>query len=338
MYQFRAQVEHDRERRRVRERYFSSDDQLCTMAMALRGPQFATLTSPSGSAVRPGARPAGEHACRRRRVGRSRPVTGCGNAACWARTPRTCTATRWPTTNCGTSPTPARQCPSPRHRDADGPRLAGHRAADAVGIRPACSIDTCVSNSATCSAPCSSAWPPSVPWTTRSPAPATPGGLLGSRDVLSFAPSTSKALGLGHKVGSLTPQAADIVLLRADTLALSPLNNRWGRSSTAPTPGWSNRGVAGRVVKSAGACTATWRTVPAGWRATAVTSCSAYPRPRDAPTRRTGGGWQPKPTGHSELRTRFRTWNRRTKDCAMGIATYDRRTSTGRRGSTGFRL
>jgi cytosine/adenosine deaminase-related metal-dependent hydrolase len=43
MYQVPSTVPHDEDVRRVRDRYFSSGDQLCTMAMALRGPQFATL-------------------------------------------------------------------------------------------------------------------------------------------------------------------------------------------------------------------------------------------------------------------------------------------------------
>jgi cytosine/adenosine deaminase-related metal-dependent hydrolase len=175
-----------------------------------------------------------------------------------------------------------------------------------VGIRPSLSIDTCVSNSGhmfgtmqLCLA------------TQRAIDNEEPGAsdrasvTLGSRDVLSFATRDgARACGLDDKVGSLTPgKQADIVLLRADTPSLAPLNNPVGQVVYSAHPGLVDTVlVAGRVVKSGGKLHGDLaeRAVRLG----EASRDSLFSRTRDTKNltdARIGGTWQPAPLVTTEL-------------------------------------
>ncbi|MEV7289544.1 amidohydrolase family protein [Streptomyces sp. NPDC093252] len=81
-------------------------------------------------------------------------------------------------------------------------------------------------------------------------------GGLRSRDVLEFATvDGARALGLGDRIGSLTPgRAADVILLRADDPTVFPVNDPVGTVVAAGHPGLVDTVlVAGRVVKRDGA-------------------------------------------------------------------------------------
>jgi len=79
---------------------------------------------------------------------------------------------------------------------------------------------------------------------------------LTARDVLEFATiDGARALGLGDRIGSITPgKQADLVLLRADDLTLFPANHPVGAVVAAGHPGLVDTVlVAGQVVKRGGA-------------------------------------------------------------------------------------
>ncbi|MET8830175.1 amidohydrolase family protein [Streptomyces sp. NPDC004610] len=81
-------------------------------------------------------------------------------------------------------------------------------------------------------------------------------GGLRSRDVLEFATvDGARALGLGDRIGSLTPgRAADVILLRADDPTVFPVGDPVGTVVAAGHPGLVDTVlVAGRVVKRDGA-------------------------------------------------------------------------------------
>jgi 5-methylthioadenosine/S-adenosylhomocysteine deaminase len=79
--------------------------------------------------------------------------------------------------------------------------------------------------------------------------------LLNSRDVVEFATiDGARALGLGDRIGSITPgKQADLVLLRTDDLTLFPANHPLGAVVSAGHPGLVDTVlVAGKVVKRGG--------------------------------------------------------------------------------------
>jgi 5-methylthioadenosine/S-adenosylhomocysteine deaminase len=79
---------------------------------------------------------------------------------------------------------------------------------------------------------------------------------LTARDVLEFATiDGARALGLGDRIGSITPgKQADLVLLRADDLTVFPVNHPAGAIVSAAHPGLVDTVlVAGRVVVRGGA-------------------------------------------------------------------------------------
>jgi 5-methylthioadenosine/S-adenosylhomocysteine deaminase len=79
--------------------------------------------------------------------------------------------------------------------------------------------------------------------------------MLNSRDVLEFATiDGARALGLGDRIGSITPgKQADLVLLRADDLTVFPVNHPAGTVVAAGHPGLVDTVlVAGDVVKRSG--------------------------------------------------------------------------------------
>jgi cytosine/adenosine deaminase-related metal-dependent hydrolase len=258
MYQVPSTVPHDQDARRVRERYFSSDDQLCTMAMALRGPQFATLdiTEDDLRFARELGLPVTMHVGDGE-WGRSRPVTQMKKRGMLG--PDTTYV------HCNTLADDELQdiadsggsvsiAPDIEMQMGHGWPATGRLMR--VGIRPSLSIDTCVSNSGHMFGTMQIALATQRALDNQEPgASDRPAVSLSSRDVLSFATiDGAKACGLGRKVGTLTPgKQADIVLLRTDTPALSPLNNPIGQVVYSAHPGLVDTVlVAGQVVKSGG--------------------------------------------------------------------------------------
>jgi cytosine/adenosine deaminase-related metal-dependent hydrolase len=258
MYQVPSEVQHDEDVRRVQQQYFSSDDQRVTLAMALRGPQFATLDVT-------------EHDLRLARElglfitmhagdgewGRSRPITQLRE--------RGLLGSDITYVHCNTladdeladiadsggtaSIAPDIEMQMGHGWPATG-RLLQH------GVRPSLSIDTCVSNGGhmfgTMRATLATqrAIDNQVPGASDRPAVT-----LTSEDVLSFATiEGARACHLDHKVGSLTVgKQADIVIVDATDLGLTPLNNPVGQVVYAAHPGNVETVlVAGQVVKRDG--------------------------------------------------------------------------------------
>jgi cytosine/adenosine deaminase-related metal-dependent hydrolase len=78
---------------------------------------------------------------------------------------------------------------------------------------------------------------------------------LSCKDVVEFATvQGARACGLDDKIGSLTPgKEADLILIKTDTLSLTPMNNPWGAIVYAAHPGNVDTVlVKGRVVKRDG--------------------------------------------------------------------------------------
>lgn len=258
MYQVPSDVEHDEDVRRVREQYFSSDDQLVTLAMALRGPQFATLDITEHDL----------HLARELGLfvtlhagdgewGRSRPITQMRE--------RGLLGSDITYVHCNTladdeladiadSGGTASIAPDIEMQMGHGWPATGRLMAH--GVRPSLSIDTCVSNGGhmfgTMRATLATqrAIDNQVPGASDRPAVT-----LSSADVLSFATiEGARACHLDHKVGSLTEgKQADIVVLDATDLGLTPLNNPIGQVVYAAHPGHVETVlVAGRIVKRDG--------------------------------------------------------------------------------------
>lgn len=303
MYQVPSTVPHDLDVRRVREQYFSSDDQLCTMAMALRGPQFATLdvTEDDLRHARELGLPITLHVGDGE-WGRSRPVTQMKK--------RGLLGPDITYVHCNTladdelrdiADTGGTVSISPDIEMQMGHGWPATGRLMRVGIRPSLSIDTCVSNSGhmfgtmqICLAT-QRAIDNQEPGATDRPAVS-----LSSRDVLSFATvDGAKACGLDRKVGSLTPgKQADIVLLRSlDTLSLAPLNNPIGQVVYSAHPGLVDTVlVAGSVVKSGGRLRGD--IAERARRLAAESRDSLFERTADVESlsdARIGGGWQPAP-------------------------------------------
>jgi cytosine/adenosine deaminase-related metal-dependent hydrolase len=309
MYQVPSTVTHDVDVRRVREQYFSSDDQLCTMAMALRGPQFATLdvTEDDLRQARELGLPVTLHVGDGE-WGRSRPVTQMRK--------RGLLGPDITYVHCNTLADDELQdiadsggtvsvSPDIEMQMGHGWPATGRLMR--VGIRPSLSIDTCVSNSGHMFGTMQICLATQRAIDNQEPgASDRPAVSLSSRDVLSFATvDGAKACGLDHKVGSLTPgKQADIVLLRsADTLSLAPLNNPIGQVVYSAHPGLVDTVlVAGAVVKSGGRLNAE---VAAQARRLAVESRDSLfertARVDSLSDARIGGSWQPAPLVTSAL-------------------------------------
>jgi 5-methylthioadenosine/S-adenosylhomocysteine deaminase len=133
-----------------------------------------------------------------------------------------------------------------------------------VGVRPSLSIDVCASNGGSMFALMRTALG-TQRGLDNSALDAAGLSLAGGqplkltcKDVLEFATiEGARACGLAHEVGSLTPgKAADIILLRTDTLEMTPLNNVAGAVVYNAHPGLVDTVlVAGRVVKRDGVMT-----------------------------------------------------------------------------------
>jgi cytosine/adenosine deaminase-related metal-dependent hydrolase len=255
---------HPQDARRIRDQYFNSEDGLITMALAIRGPQFTTEDVARGDwalandldlrvTVHVGD---GE-------LGRTRPIEWLQQEGLLSdRTTyvHCCTLgddeLRMIADSGGTASVAADVELQMGHGWPATGRLLE------VGIRPSLSIDVCTStgghmfglmrtalgtqrgldNDALFAAGGSLANGEGIPLTCR--------------DMIEFATiEGARACGLESKVGSLTPgKQADVILVRTDTLGMSPLNNATGAIVYNAHPGLVDTIlVAGRVVKRDGA-------------------------------------------------------------------------------------
>jgi cytosine/adenosine deaminase-related metal-dependent hydrolase len=262
-WQVPSDVPHGEDARRVRERYFSSDDQLVTMAMALRGPQFATKETTAGDYAL--ARDLG---CRITvhvgdgEWGKSRPIA-------WLRD-QGLLAADVTYVHCNTladdelamiaeSGGTASIAPDIEMQMGHGWPATGRLLAH--GIRPSLSIDVCTANSGHMFGTMRATL-----LTQRAldnAAVEAAGGSasemdhleLSAREVLEFATiEGARACGLDGVCGSLTPgKAADVVVLRADSLGMTPLNHPTGAVVMNGHPGLVETVlVGGRVAKRDG--------------------------------------------------------------------------------------
>ena len=254
-------VPHSDDVKRLREEFFSSDDQLVTLAMALRGPQFATkettlldyrLAREVGTRITVHVGD-GEW-------GRSRPIE-------WLRE-NDLLADDVTYVHCNELGDDELEMIAASGGtasvSADIELQMGHgwpatgRLLDA-GIRPSLSIDVCSSNGGDMFGAMRSTI---ASQRGRDNAAAVEAGIslveelrLGCRDVVEFATlEGARACGLEDKVGSLTPgKQADVILIDCDTLSLTPMNNPWGAIVYAAHPGNVDTViVAGKVVKRDG--------------------------------------------------------------------------------------
>jgi cytosine/adenosine deaminase-related metal-dependent hydrolase len=306
MYQVPSVVPHDQDVRRIRERWFSSDDQLVTLAMALRGPQFATMDVTEGDLAL--ARELGLAVTLHAgdgEWGRSRPITRMRERGLLGPdiTYVHCnTLADDELTDIAESGGSASIAPDIEMQMGHGWPATGRLLR--AGVRPSLSIDTCVSNGGhmfgTMRATLATqrAIDNQVPGASDRPAVS-----LTCRDVLSFATiDGARACHLDHLVGSVTPgKQADLVVLDAGDLGLTPLNNPIGQVVYSAHPGQVDTVlVAGKVVKSGGRLHGD---IAERARKLAVEARDAvFERGRATPAladAATGGGWMPPPLATS---------------------------------------
>jgi len=254
-------VPHSDDVKRLREQFFSSDDQLVTLAMALRGPQFATK-----EATLQDYRLAKEVGTRITvhvgdgEWGKSRPIE-------WLRD-NDLLADDVTYVHCNTLGDDELQMIADSGGTAsvaaDVELQMGHgwpatgRLLD-HGIRPSLSIDVCSSNGGDMFGAMRSTI---ASQRGRDNGAAEEAGIalveqlrLSCKDVVEFATvQGARACGLEDKVGSLTPgKQADLILISTDTLSLTPMNNPWGAIVYAAHPGNVDTVmVGGRIVKRDG--------------------------------------------------------------------------------------
>jgi 5-methylthioadenosine/S-adenosylhomocysteine deaminase len=256
-------VNHSDDARRVRDQYFSSQDGLVTMALAIRGPQFTTedvarhdwalardldlrvtvhvgdgelgKTRPIEWMQREGLlddRTTYVHCCTLA-DDELQMIADTGGTASVAADVELQMGHGWPATG----------------------RLLQ------VGIRPSLSIDVCTSTGGHMFGLMRTALG-TQRGLDNAALEAAGGSLAGGepipltcRDIIEFATiEGARACGLDREVGSLTPgKQADIILVRTDTLGMSPLNNATGAIVYNAHPGLVETVlVAGRVVKRDG--------------------------------------------------------------------------------------
>jgi 5-methylthioadenosine/S-adenosylhomocysteine deaminase len=259
-YQVPSVVAHPQDARRIREQYFSSDDQLVTMAMALRGPQYARkdITRDDFALARELAARITVHVGDGD-WGKDRPVA-------WMRD-EGLLGPDVTHVHCNTIADDEiamiADSGGTASVAADVEMQMGHgwpatgRLLEA-GVRPSLSIDTCSSNGghmfgamrATIGVQRAldhaAAEASGVPCETLR---------VSCRDALSFATvEGARALGLEDRIGSLTPgKAADIVIVRTDDPGMFPVNHPYGALVYDAHPGVVDTVlVAGRVVKRDG--------------------------------------------------------------------------------------
>jgi 5-methylthioadenosine/S-adenosylhomocysteine deaminase len=309
MWQVPSPVPHDRDVLRLQKEYFSSDDQLVTLGFAARGPQFSSPEATLADwelARELGTRISvhvgdGEW-------GKTRPVA-------WMKE-QGLLSDLVTYVHCNTIADDEMQMIADTGGTvsvaADIEAQMGHgwpatgRALD-FGIRPSFSIDVCVSNGGDMFHAMKSAIV--VQRAMDNANEARPGEQekvrLTCQDVLEFATMEgARANGLDHKVGSLTPgKEADILLVRADSLAMRPLNNPAAALVYSGHAGMVDTIlVKGQVVKRDGRLT---HLDPRKVRELAETTrdylfeqAPGDPRIRDASL---GGGWIPANLVHEEV-------------------------------------
>ncbi len=254
-------VPHSDDVKRLRNEFFSSEDQLVTLAMALRGPQFATKEATLADyalAKEIGTRITvhvgdGEW-------GRSRPVE-------WLRD-NGLLSDEVTYVHCneladdelamiadsgGTASVAAAVEMQMGHGWPATGRLLDH------GIRPSLSIDVCSSIGGDMFGAMQTAISSQRALDN---AHASEEGVslvdelrLSCKDMVEFATvQGARACGLDHKVGSLAPgKEADLILVDTGSLSLTPMNNPWGAIVYAAHPGNVDTVlVRGRVVKRDG--------------------------------------------------------------------------------------
>ena len=254
---------HPEDARRIRERYFAGDDGLVTMALAIRGPQFTTeevaahdwalandLNLRISVHVGDGA------------LGKTRPIE-------WLRrngllNDRTtyvhcCTLGDDELAMIADSGGTASVSADVEMQMGHGWPATGRLLK--AGVRPSLSIDVCTSTGGHMFGLMRTAI--GTQRALDNAAVEAAGGVLGAapveltcRDVLEFATiEGARAVGLERRIGSLTPgKQADVILVRADTLGMAPLNNAAGALVYNAHPGLVDTVlVAGRVVKRGGA-------------------------------------------------------------------------------------
>jgi cytosine/adenosine deaminase-related metal-dependent hydrolase len=251
---------HDEDARRIRNQYFSSDDQLVTMCLCPRGNQFTTIEATEADwrladelALRISCH-AGDGAW-----GKNRPIAQLAEMGLLGPhiTFVHCNSLAddelrmMAEAGCTASVSPDIELQMGHGWPATGRLLD-------VGIRPSLSIDVCCSNGGHL-------------FGTMRAAIGTERGFenhaaeerneelkalrLTCRDVLEFATiEGARACGLDHEIGSLTPgKRADVILIRADSLGMTPLNNPVGAVVYNAHPGLVDTVlVGGAVVKHDG--------------------------------------------------------------------------------------
>jgi len=257
-------VNHPEDARRIREQYFSSDDGLVTMALAIRGPQFTTeevalhdwrlandldlrITVHVGD---------GE-------LGKTRPID-------WLRRENLLNE-RTTYVHCCTLGDDELQMIADSGGSAsvaaDVELQMGHGWPAtgrllAVGVRPSLSIDVCTSTGGHMFGLMRTAIG-TQRGLDNAAREAAGGTLVGGErieltchDMLEFATiEGARAVGLEKRIGSITPgKQADLILVRTDSLGMSPLNNAAGALVYNAHPGLVDTVlVAGRPVKRHGA-------------------------------------------------------------------------------------
>lgn len=259
-WHFESTIPHSDDVRRVQKQYFSSNDQLVTLAMSVRGPQFSTIEIT-------------EHDWRFARELGVRMTVHVGDGA-WGLKYRPIEQLQehgllGPDTtyvHCTTLPDNQLQMIADSGGTASiSPEIEMHMGHGfpatgrllKVGVRPSLSIDVCTDISAdmfTCMRTCLAA--ERVRANQVALESGVPVGIvLTTRDVLEFATiEGARACGLLEKIGTITPgKQADIILIRTSGLNLTPLNNPVGAAVLAAHPGDVDTVmIAGRLVKQSG--------------------------------------------------------------------------------------
>lgn len=262
MWQLPSTVAHTRDALRIQEQYFSSSDQLGTMAFALRGPQFSTpdvahedwklaqelgtrVTVHNGDGEWGKRRPVAwmnEHGMLNEKVthvhcsslapDEFQMIADSGGSASVSADVEAQMGLGWPATG----------------------RLLD------VGVRPSLSVDVCVSNGGDMfnAMKATIGIQRALDNAAEEHAGEQDRVRLTCQDVLEFATiEGARACGLDDVIGSLTPgKDADVILVRADGLGMAPLNNPSGALVYSGHPGLVDTVlVRGDVVKRHGVLT-----------------------------------------------------------------------------------
>lgn len=301
MWQVPSPVPHSRDVLRVRDQYFSSADQLVTMAFAMRGPQFSTpeaaladwqlvqelgvrVTVHNGDGEWGKRRPVAwmhEHGMLDEQVthvhccsladDEMRMIADSGGSASVSADVEAQMGLGWPATG----------------------RLLD------VGIRPSLSIDVCASNGSSMFSAMKAtiAIQRGLDNAAEEHAGEQDRVRLSCQDVIEFATiQGARALGLGDVTGSLTPgKQADVILVRTDGMSMTPMNNPTGELVYNAHAGMVDTVlVAGRVVKRHGALLGV--DVPRVRDLAVRTRDRLFAAARDVPSiadATLGGGWVP---------------------------------------------